>query len=156
MFIFRRSGHPWIELQSQSHFCKLFTTCTYPGSLTYKFALRLYDKQIEVHNYLVHVQEKSAWMSDYNVRHNFSSPLRVHELTANTPSLIDDLATMAKEAHTVMADVFDEVNMKSYNFFYFSNLIIKLRLFFSFITAYNSRIYRTEYLPADCFTAKTY
>lgn len=104
----RRSGHPWIELQSQSHYCKLFTTCTYPGSLAYKFALRLYDKQIEVQNYLVHVQEKSAWMSDYNVRHNFSSPLRVHELTANTPSLIDDLSTMAKEAHSVLADVFDD------------------------------------------------
>ncbi|XP_054739999.1 hexosaminidase D [Anastrepha obliqua] len=104
----RRSGHPWIELHPNSHHSQLFSSCTYPGSMVYKFALRLFDKLVELQNYLLHVQDHSAWMSDYNVRHNFSSPLRVRELTLNTPGYINELSAMAREAYEVMYEVFDE------------------------------------------------
>ncbi|XP_036322722.1 hexosaminidase D isoform X2 [Rhagoletis pomonella] len=104
----RRSGHPWIELHPNSHHSQLFSSCTYPGSMVYKYALRLFDKLVEVQNYLLHVKEQSAWMSDYNVRHNFSSPLRVRELTINTPNYLNELSGMAREAHEVMYEVFDD------------------------------------------------
>ncbi|CAD6991733.1 unnamed protein product [Ceratitis capitata] len=110
----RRSGQPWIELHPNSHHSQLFSSCTYPGSMIYKFALRLFDKLTELQNYLVHVRDRSAWMSDYNVRHNFSSPLRVHELTFNTPSYINELSTMAREAHEVMFEVFDEYTITEF------------------------------------------
>ncbi|XP_037949097.1 hexosaminidase D [Teleopsis dalmanni] len=104
----RRSGHPWIELHPNSHHSQLFSTCTYLGSHVYKFALRLFEKLVEVQNYLSHVKDKSAWLSDYNLRHNFSSPIRVRSLTTNTPPLINELTGMAKEAHQIMIDIFDE------------------------------------------------
>lgn len=104
----RRSGHPWIQLHPNSHHSQLFSACSYLGSMVYKFALRLFEKLSESQNYLLHVQDRSAWMSEYNVRHNFSSPLRVHELTLNTPIYINELCAMAREAHEVMFDVFDE------------------------------------------------
>ncbi|XP_067620596.1 hexosaminidase D isoform X2 [Eurosta solidaginis] len=104
----RRSGHAWIELQPNSHHSQLFSSCTYPGSMVYKFALRLFDKLTELQSYLMHVQDRSAWISDYNVRHNFSSPLRAHELTFNTPNYINELVAMGREAHEVMYEAFDE------------------------------------------------
>lgn len=77
--------------------------------MVYKYALRLFEKLSELQNYLLHMQDRSAWMSEYNVRHNFSSPSRVYELTHNTPLYINELSAMAREAYEVMFDVFDEV-----------------------------------------------
>uniref|UniRef100_A0A034W755 Hexosaminidase D n=2 Tax=Bactrocera dorsalis TaxID=27457 RepID=A0A034W755_BACDO len=104
----RRSGHPWIELHPNSHHSQLFSACSYPGSMVYKFALRLFEKLSELQNYLLHTQDRSAWMSEYNVRHNFSSPSRVYDVTHNTPLYINELSAMAREAYEVMFDVFDE------------------------------------------------
>ncbi|TDG39809.1 hypothetical protein AWZ03_013763 [Drosophila navojoa] len=104
----RRSGHPWLELHPNAHYSQLFAVCSYPGHLVFKYALRLYDKLAEVRNYLQHTREHSAWLSDYNVRHNFSSPLRVQELTARTPQLVEELRTMAREAQQLLWEVYDE------------------------------------------------
>ncbi|XP_030565277.1 hexosaminidase D [Drosophila novamexicana] len=104
----RRSGHPWLELHSNAHYSQLFAVCSYPGHLVFKYALRLYDKLAEVRNYLQQTREHSAWLSDYNVRHNFSSPLRVQELTARTPQLIEELRAMARESQQLLWEVYDE------------------------------------------------
>lgn len=104
----RRSGHPWLELHPNAHYNQLFAVCSYPGHLVFKYALRLYDKLAEVSSYLQHTRERSAWLSDYNVRHNFSSPLRIYELTARTPLLIEELRTMARESQQLLWEVYDE------------------------------------------------
>ncbi|XP_062124668.1 hexosaminidase D [Drosophila sulfurigaster albostrigata] len=104
----RRSGHPWLELHPNAHHSQLFAVCSYPGHLVYKYAMRLYDKLSEVNVYLQQAREHSAWLSDYNVRHNFSSPLRVHELTVRTPQLIEELRGMARESQQLLWEVYDE------------------------------------------------
>ncbi|KAH8311568.1 hypothetical protein KR044_006961 [Drosophila immigrans] len=104
----RRSGHPWLELHPNAHHSQLFAVCSYPGHLVFKYALRLYDKLSEVGVYLQQAKEHSAWLSDYNVRHNFSSPLRVHELTVRTPQLIEELRGMARESQQLLWEVYDE------------------------------------------------
>ncbi|XP_017856347.1 PREDICTED: hexosaminidase D [Drosophila arizonae] len=104
----RRSGHPWLELHPNAHYSQLFAVCSYPGHLVFKYALRLYDKLAEVRNYLQQTREHSAWLSDYNVRHNFSSPLRVQELTVRTPQLVEELRAMAREAQQLLWEVYDE------------------------------------------------
>ncbi|ALC46773.1 CG7985, partial [Drosophila busckii] len=104
----RRSGHPWLQLHPNVHHSQLFAICSYPGHLVFKYALRLYDKLAEVGMYLQQTREQSAWLSDYNVRHNFSSPLRVLELTARTPQLIEELRVMAREAQQLLWEVYDE------------------------------------------------
>ncbi|XP_034487239.1 hexosaminidase D [Drosophila innubila] len=104
----RRSGHPWLELHPNAHHSQLFAVCSYPGHLVFKYALRLYDKLVEVGAYLQQTRDHSAWLSDYNVRHNFSSPLRVHELTVRTPMLIEELRVMARESQQLLWEVYDE------------------------------------------------
>ncbi|XP_055387609.1 hexosaminidase D [Condylostylus longicornis] len=112
---YRRSGHAWLELQAGSkHKHQLYSSCSYPGSSTYKFMLRLSEKLTEIDAYLQHVRRKSAWMSEYNIRHNFSSPLRVQELTNNNQNFIDQLVNMAKESQTVMAEIYDEYTISEY------------------------------------------
>ncbi|KAH8294808.1 hypothetical protein KR018_003329 [Drosophila ironensis] len=104
----RRSGRPWLELHPSAHHSQLFAVCSYPGHLVFKYALRLFDKLAEVGLYLQQTQDQSAWLSDYNIRHNFSSPLRVRDLTARTPMLIEELRTMVREAQQLLWEVYDE------------------------------------------------
>lgn len=106
----KRSGHPWLELQPNSHHNQLFSTCIYLGHQFYKFSLRLFDMLNEIEVYLQQVQEKSAWMSDYNVRHNFTSTIRVHELTHKTPIYISELQGMARQANELLYEIYDEVS----------------------------------------------
>ena len=46
-------------------------------------------------------------MTDYNVRRNFSSPLRVDELMMDQPRVYHTLATLAHSANDALKDVFD-------------------------------------------------
>jgi len=82
--------------------------------MVFKYALRLFDKLAEMGLYLQQTREQSAWLSDYNVRHNFSSPLRVRELTARTPMLIEELRAMAREAQQLLWEVYDEYTVTEF------------------------------------------
>ncbi|XP_068155370.1 hexosaminidase D [Drosophila tropicalis] len=110
----RRSGHPWLELHPNAHHSQLFAVCTYPGHLIYKYALRLYGKLQEISTYLQQTREHSAWLSDYNVRHNFSSPLRVRDLILHTPRLIEEMRSMVGEAQQLMWEVYDEYTVSEF------------------------------------------
>lgn len=103
----RRSGRPWIELHS-THYNQLFSMCAYPGNAVYKHISRLSEKLTETRNYLATVRAKSAWMSDYNIRYNFSSPNRIRDITSNTPRYIEDLKDLAQETRKIMDDIYDE------------------------------------------------
>ncbi|KAH8343665.1 hypothetical protein KR059_003336 [Drosophila kikkawai] len=110
----RRSGRPWLELHPNAHHSQLFAVCSYPGHMVFKYALRLFDKLAEIRIYLEKTRDQSAWLSDYNVRHNFSSPLRVRELTVRTPVLIEELRAMAREAQQLLWEVYDEYTVTEF------------------------------------------
>lgn len=109
LFLLRHSSSVWLDLTPSIHHCQLFFTCAYPGGNVYKYVHSLFEKITEINNYLVHVKDQSAWMSDYNVRHNFTSTLRVRDLTANNERFIYELTAMGRKAYVVMKDIFDEV-----------------------------------------------
>lgn len=46
-------------------------------------------------------------MTDYNVRHNFTSPLRVDELMLEQPRVYHSLVQLAHSANDALRDVFD-------------------------------------------------
>ncbi|KAL5274043.1 hex-4 family protein [Megaselia abdita] len=104
----RHSSTVWLDLTPSIHHCQLFFTCAYPGGNVYKYVHSLFEKLTEINNYLVHVRDQSAWMSDYNVRHNFTSTLRVRDLTAHNDRFIYELTAMGRKAYVIMRDIFDE------------------------------------------------
>ncbi|KAH8338967.1 hypothetical protein KR074_010000, partial [Drosophila pseudoananassae] len=110
----RRSGRPWLELHPNTHHSQLFAVCSYPGHLIFKYAQRLFDKLAEIRVYLQQTKDQSAWLSEYNVRHNFSSPLRVRDLTARTPMLIEELRTMSREAQQLLWEAYDEYTVAEF------------------------------------------
>lgn len=60
--------------------------------------------------YLHHVQDRSAWMSAYNLRHNFSSILIVKAKTEQTQLFLRELITLSKEAEQLLYHIYDKVS----------------------------------------------
>lgn len=54
------------------------------------------------------VRKKKAWMTEYNVRHNFTTPLRLNELMQDHSRMLHSALGMARQAKEAMSEVFDE------------------------------------------------
>lgn len=48
------------------------------------------------------VRMKKGWMTDYNVRHNFSTPLRVDELMAEQPRVYHTVLALVRSSQDAM------------------------------------------------------
>lgn len=48
-----------------------------------------------------------GWMTPYNVRHNYSAPLRVTELTGDLPRLQRGLSSLARASVDALNDICD-------------------------------------------------
>uniref|UniRef100_T1GSQ9 Beta-N-acetylhexosaminidase n=1 Tax=Megaselia scalaris TaxID=36166 RepID=T1GSQ9_MEGSC len=123
----RHTSTVWLDLTPSIHHCQLFFTCTYPGGNVYKFIHSLFEKLTEIQNYLVHVKDQSAWMSDYNVRHNFTSTLRVRDLIAHNEGFIYELTALGRKAYVIMKDIFDEHTISEFVEQKIYPLILKLK-----------------------------
>lgn len=53
------------------------------------------------------MRQHKGWMTAYNVRNNFSTPIRIDELMADQPRLYHSVTTMIHSAKDVLAEVFD-------------------------------------------------
>lgn len=49
----------------------------------------------------------TAWLTSYNVRHNFTSPLRIRELMADEDRLYHSLISMIQSISEALDEVFD-------------------------------------------------
>lgn len=80
----------------------------FPGSPLFRLTYRLHSAEAEVQDYIKSTRQQKGWMTDYNVRHNYSLPLRVDELTGELPRIYHGMLTLAKSAVDAMEDVYDE------------------------------------------------
>jgi hexosaminidase len=104
--------HPWLELQKDPTLSS-FTRCMFPGSPVFRFIQRLSSTSVEAKEFIDNVKLKRGWLSDYNIRHNFSSATRVDELLEEEPRLMTSVTNLAKNAVDAMFDVYDHVSNPS-------------------------------------------
>lgn len=86
----------------------IFARCMFPGSAVFRFILRLSTITTEAKEYINLLKYKHGWLTDYNINHNFSSPIRVEELAADTMRLISALHSLSKDAEHTMAEIYDK------------------------------------------------
>ncbi|XP_059469546.1 hexosaminidase D-like isoform X2 [Neocloeon triangulifer] len=80
--------------------------CNYPGSEVLEAVLRLKAMKKE----LAKLQEESTvkgWMTDYNLKHNFSSPTYVEHATAELDRFRAELLYIERDIRTSMSSVYD-------------------------------------------------
>lgn len=117
---------PWIELQQDPELSS-FSKCMFPGSPIFRFVHHLTSITTETREYLDALKFKKGWMTEYNIRHNFSSPIRVGELTADATRLKNSLSSLANNAEKAMQDVYDEWTVKEFIELHMKPLMDELR-----------------------------
>lgn len=100
---------PWLDFH-QDPDMSFFAWCMFPGSTLFRYSHRLLTAVAESKDYVENIKYKRGWLTDYNIKHNFTSPVRVAELVEHATKLKGSLITLAKNASDVMMDIYDKVS----------------------------------------------
>lgn len=104
---------PWMELHHDPGLSS-FSKCMFPGSPTFRFVHHLKSIVSETRDYIDSLKFNKGWMTQYNIRHNFSSPIRVDELIEDATRLKNSLNTLANNAEEAMHSVYDKWTIQEF------------------------------------------
>ncbi|XP_076054038.1 hexosaminidase D-like [Oratosquilla oratoria] len=98
----------WLNLDSDPFLWDKFSWCFFPGSQMFKVTARLDATRRDVDAYYDRVTKSRAWITDYNRRHNFSSPMRIDEDLEELPSRLHAVSLLIKTARDALVEWFDD------------------------------------------------
>lgn len=105
---------PFINLNIDPYMWDKLGRCMFPGSPFYRLTYRLHTSEAETLEFLRATKRQKGWLTDYNIRHNYSLPLRVDELTADLPRVYHGLLSLIKSAVDAMSEIFDEYTISEW------------------------------------------
>ena len=97
----------FIDLESDPLLQEKMSWCFFPGSAIFKMIHNLGTVQSEVSQYLHKYSAQEGWITEYNIRHNYSSPFRVNEGLDEYSRMSYLLTALIKQAQTALAEVYD-------------------------------------------------
>lgn len=97
----------WLDLQKDSNLGS-FSRCIFPGSSVFRHITRLAFAIDETRQFIDSIKYSRGWLTDYNVRHNFTSNTRIAELLEDKPRLEAILINSAKTLSEHINDFYDE------------------------------------------------
>ncbi|XP_075222877.1 hexosaminidase D-like isoform X2 [Lycorma delicatula] len=97
----------FLNLNNDPYLWDQFSRCVFPGHSFYKLLYRMHSIEREVAEMVNSVTKEKGWLTDYNVRHNFSSPLRVDELMIDHQRLYHSVTGLVRSAKEGLSEVFD-------------------------------------------------
>ncbi|RZC42360.1 hexosaminidase D [Asbolus verrucosus] len=107
-------NQPFINLDADPFLWDKLGRCMFPGSPFFRLTYRLHTMENEVEEYLKSTKKHKGWMTDYNVRHNYSLPLRVDELTGDLPRIYHGTTSLVRSAIDAMIDIFDNYTVNEW------------------------------------------
>ncbi|GAB0099233.1 Beta-N-acetylhexosaminidase [Sergentomyia squamirostris] len=107
------SRRPWLDLYQDPDMSS-FAWCMFPGGPLFRYSHRLLTAVAESKDYVEKIKYKRGWLTDYNIKHNFTSPVRVAELVEHATKLKGSLITLAKNASEVMIDIYDKFTIEEF------------------------------------------
>ena len=70
-----------IDLENDNFLWDKLSWCYFPGTNFFKVTKNLVTAEVEVGDFLRKVEKKKGWLTEYNRRHNMSSPFRIDEVS---------------------------------------------------------------------------
>lgn len=107
-------NQPFINLDADPYLWDKLGRCMFPGSLFFRLTYRLHTMENEVNEYIKSTKKQKGWMTEYNIRHNYSLPLRVEELTSDLARLYHGTTTLVRSAVDAMSDIFDNYTISEW------------------------------------------
>ncbi|XP_039282555.1 hexosaminidase D isoform X2 [Nilaparvata lugens] len=101
------SSGSFLSLNNDPFLFEQFSRCVFPGHAFFRLLYRLSTVEREVAEAVASIRKDKGWMTDYNVRHNFSSPLRVDELTVDHQRLYHSVTSLVRGAKDALWEIFD-------------------------------------------------
>ena len=80
-----------IDLDTDNFLWDKMSWCFFPGANFFKVTKQLVRLEVDVEEFFKKVQKKKGWLTEYNIRHNMSSPFRIDEVRCYL-NLYKDLA----------------------------------------------------------------
>ena len=96
-----------LDLDADPYLFEKMSWCYFPGAAVFKLANSLERTQAEVSAYLRKAQGEQAWLTDFNVRRNYSSPFRVDEGLEEWGMHHASVVNLVRTAKTALMEVFD-------------------------------------------------
>ncbi|GIY13692.1 hexosaminidase D [Caerostris darwini] len=101
-------AHYHLDLERDPHMWRALGVCFFPGSSIFRITLRHHDVTRSLNKYIADITTHKGWMTEYNVNHNFSSPLRVRELLKDFSYYNSSLNMLQEAAVKALRDVYDD------------------------------------------------
>ncbi|KAF4531356.1 hypothetical protein B566_EDAN017262 [Ephemera danica] len=104
-----RTTHPsaFLNLNSDPYLWERFSSCAFPGVASFRLTSRLDVAERDVEEFLLTAKRKRGWLTHYNVRNNFTSPLRIDELMSDHSRLLHTMMSLARAAKEALIEAFD-------------------------------------------------
>lgn len=103
-----------LDLDSDPHLWQKAASCFFPGSAVFRLTQHHSEAIKRVNDYLYDITIHKAWLTEYNVRHNISSPMRVDEGLADYSSIYFPLTSLVRTARDALREVFDEYTVSEW------------------------------------------
>lgn len=98
----------FINLETDPYLWRKLQWCFFPGNRVFQLTSQIEDLNEQVETYLEKAQKKEGWLTDFNIRRNYSSPFRVNELTEDLKSHLHTVVYTMKNAKQVLEEFFDD------------------------------------------------
>ena len=97
----------FIDVQNDPYLWDKMSWCFFPGVQVFKLTHNLDNVQYQVQEYIKKVTKDQGWLTDFNVRHNFSSPFRVQEGMEEFSQHIYSITSLMRQAKEALSEMFD-------------------------------------------------
>lgn len=100
--------HYHLDLEHDPNMWRALGVCFFPGSALFRLTLRQYDVAKSLDKYIYDINTHKGWMTEYNVNHNFSSPLRVNEMLRDFGYYNSSLQMLQEAAVKALREVYED------------------------------------------------
>lgn len=106
-----RQYEDFIDLDSDPLLHEKMSWCFFKGAPIFKLTHNLATVQNEVSQYLQKYSAQEGWLTEYNMRHNYSSPFRVNEGLDEYHRISYLVASLIKQAQSALSEIYDDYTM---------------------------------------------
>eukprot|EP00092_Neocalanus_flemingeri_P007701 GFUD01008317.1.p1 GENE.GFUD01008317.1~~GFUD01008317.1.p1 ORF type:complete len:703 (+),score=116.08 GFUD01008317.1:215-2323(+) len=104
----------FVDLESDNFLWDKLSWCFFPGTNFFKVTKNLVSTEIEVRDFLHKVEKKKGWLTEYNRRHNMSSPFRIDEGLEDWSRFQHEVVSLMRNANTALSEMFDHYTVSEW------------------------------------------
>jgi hexosaminidase len=97
----------FLNLNNDPYLWDRFSGCAFPGVASFRLMARLDSAETDIEEFLTTTTKKKGWLTEYNIKHNYTSPLRIDELMGDHSRLLHTMLALARSAKDALGEAFD-------------------------------------------------